>query len=258
MSYLNANIRIIPRLDIKSPHLIKSINFEGVRVLGDPNEFATRYYQAGADELLYVDAVASLYDRNNIFDFVKYTTENIFIPVTVCGGIRSLHDVEQALRSGADKVAINTAAIKRPKLIQEVADYFGSQCMVLSVEAKSLGQNQWEAYVDNGRERTGVDVMRWITQGVDLGAGELLITSVDREGTRQGFDTDLLAQVTARVNVPVIASGGFGSPDHLVNAVQCANVDAIAVADALHYGRYTIKEIKKLSSQAGVGVRSIC
>jgi len=257
MSSLASNIRIIPRLDIKSPNLIKSINFEGLRVLGDPNEFATRYYQAGADELLYVDAVASLYGRNNIFDFVKYTTENIFIPVTVAGGIRSLQDVEQALRSGADKVAINTAAIKRPKLIQEVANYFGSQCMVLSIEAKNIGQNQWEAYVDNGRERTGVDVIRWVAEGVELGAGELLITSVDQEGTRQGFDTDLLAQVTAQVNVPVIASGGFGSPGHLIDAVQCANIDAVAVADALHYERYTIKEIKASASQAGIGVRPI-
>lgn len=189
------NIRLIPRLDIKGPNLIKGIQLEGLRVIGDPQQFAQRYYEQGADELLYVDVVASLYGRNSLEDIVRRAARDIFVPLTVTGGIRSAQDVRQMLRSGADKIGINTAAIKRPELIREISRKFGSQCMVLSIEAKSVGPRRWEAYTDNGRERTGLDVLQWAQRGVELGAGEILLTSVDREGTREGFDIELVAAV---------------------------------------------------------------
>jgi cyclase len=221
-----SNIRLIARLDIKGPNLIKGIRFEGLRVIGSPAEHALRYYQQGADELIYIDSVASLYGRNNLSDIVQSAARNVFIPLTVGGGIRSTDDVRHLLRCGADKVAVNTAAIAQPGLITEIAREFGSQCMVLSIQAKQIAPGRWEAYTDTGRERSGVDVIEWARRGVQLGAGEILITSVDREGTRKGFDIDLVRTVAAEVNVPIIASGGFGerggpagapaTPAHLV------------------------------------------
>ena len=180
------NIRLIARLDIKGQNLIKGIHLEGLRVIGSPNEHALRYYQQGADELIYMDCVASLYGRNHLGDIVRSAAKDIFVPMTVGGGIRSVEDATQILRSGADKVAINTAAVKRPVLISEISYRFGSQCMVLSIEAKEVGSGCWEVYTDNGRERTGIDVIEWVKRGVNLGAGEVLLTSVDREGTRKG------------------------------------------------------------------------
>jgi len=182
-----AGLRIIPRLDIKGPNLIKGIRLEGLRVVGDPHAFALRYYAQGADEMVFMDIVASLYQRNSLSDIIRRAANQIYIPITVGGGIRSLDDVDNMLRSGADKVAINTAAIARPALITEVARRFGSQCMVLSVEAKRTGPGRWEAYTDNGREHTGLDVIDWIAQAVGLGAGEILLTAVDQEGTRKGL-----------------------------------------------------------------------
>jgi cyclase len=164
--------------------------------MGNPQEFARRYYEAGADELIYIDIVASLYERNNLTDIVSKTATNVFIPITVGGGVRSVEDVKILLRAGADKVAINTAAVRNPNLVTEVAQRFGSQCMVLSIEAKQTAPNRWEAYTDNGREKTGVDVLAWVRRGVELGAGEILLTSVDREGTRKGFDIDLVRAVS--------------------------------------------------------------
>lgn len=248
------NVRCIPRLDIKGSNLIKGVHLEGLRVLGDPQAFARRYYEDGADELLYVDVVASLYGRNSLHDIVRRTAEFTFVPLTVAGGLRSVEDVQAVLRCGADKVGINTAAIARPSLITEVAERFGSQCMVLSVEAKCVGPNRWEAYTDNGRERTGKDVVDWIRQGCDLGAGEVLLTSVDREGTRSGFDLDLLRAVETAVRVPVIASGGMGTLDHLTSCLA-TGVDAVAVADALHYNRLTLADIRRSISAAGYAVR---
>ena len=205
-----ARIRIIPRLDIKGPNLIKGIRLEGLRVVGDPHEFALRYYEQGADELVFMDIVASLYQRNNLTDIIARAANRVFIPITVGGGIRSIGDVNTLLRSGADKVAINTAAIARPALITEVSKRYGAQCMVLSVEAKQNGPGRWEAYTDNGREHTGLDVVEWIERAVALGAGEILLTAIDKEGTRKGLDLNLLRAVAARVEVPVIISGGFG------------------------------------------------
>ena len=219
-----SNLRIIPRLDIKGSNLIKGIQLEGLRVLGDPQEFAIRYYQAGADELVYMDIVASLYGRNNLSDIIRRAAERVFIPITVGGGIRSVDDARHILRSGADKVAINTAAVARPELIGEVAQRFGSQAMVLSIEAKQVAPGKWEVYTDNGRERTGLDVIEWTQRGVELGAGEILLTSVDREGTRKGFDIELTRQVSAAVPVPVIASGGMGSIEGALLGGICIGV----------------------------------
>lgn len=248
--------RLIARLDIKGPNLIKGIQFEGLRVMGNPYDFATKYYEAGIDEILYIDIVASLYGRNNIADVVKKTAKDVFIPMTVGGGIRSVADATEILRSGADKVAINTAAIARPALIKEIADRFGSQCMVLSVEAKRSGVGRWEAYTDNGREHTGRNVVDWIDEAVSLGAGEVLLTSVDQEGSREGFDVELMKAVTSRVDVPVIASGGMGEVAHLVDVVNSGGVSAVAMADVLHRNRLTVEQIRSGARQAGLSVRS--
>lgn len=251
------NLRIIPRLDIKGPNLIKGIRLEGLRVVGDPQAHAIRYYEEGADELVYMDIVASLYGRNNLSDIIKRAAENVFVPITVGGGIRSTDDARQMLRSGADKVAINTAAIGRPELISEVAHHFGSQAMVLSIEAKRIGPGKWEAYTDNGRERTGRDAIAWAIEGVERGAGELLVTAVDREGTRQGFDLELLHAVSAAVPVPVIASGGMGTTDHFVDAAKQSTVDGIAMADVLHWKRLSLPSIRSAALAAGLPVRRI-
>lgn len=248
-------IRLIARLDVKAPHLIKGVNLEGLRKIGDPAAYARKYYEAGIDEIVYMDIVASLYDRNSLGDIVANTSQNVFIPITVGGGIRSLKDVEKMMRCGADKVAINTAAIKRPQLISEIAETFGSQCMVLSIEAKQTAPGQWEAYTDNGREKTGLSVVEWAKRGVALGAGEVLLTSVDREGTRKGFDVRLIQMVSRAVTVPVIASGGMGTTDHLVEAVVEGDADAVAMADVLHYGRMPLDDIRKAALGAGISVR---
>ena len=252
-----SNLRIIPRLDIKGPNLIKGIRLEGLRVIGDPQEHAIRYYEEGADELVYMDIVASLYGRNNLSDIISRAAKNVFIPITVGGGIRSVDDARHILRSGADKVAINTAAIARPELICEVARRFGSQAMVLSIEAKQVADGKWEAYADNGRERTGLDVLEWVRRGVELGAGEILLTAVDREGTRSGFDIDLIRSVSEAVPVPVIASGGMGSLDHFVEAAQQGFADAVSMADVLHYKRMTIGDIRQAGLAAGLPVRKV-
>lgn len=252
-----SNIRIIPRLDIKGPNLIKGIHLEGLRVMGDPQAFAHRYYEAGADELIYMDIVASLYGRNNLSDIIQRAADNIFIPITVGGGIRSIEDARHLLRSGADKVAINTAAVARPELISDIAHRFGSQAMVLSIEAKQVGEGRWEAYTDNGREHTGLDVLEWAQRGVELGAGEILLTSVDREGTRKGFDIGLVARVSASVSIPVIASGGMGATEHFVDVARQGMADAVAMADVLHYDRLSIPEIRQAALTAGLHVREI-
>jgi imidazole glycerol-phosphate synthase subunit HisF len=249
------NIRLIARLDIKGPNLIKSINLEGLRVLGSPREYALRYYLQGVDELIYMDCVASLYGRNHLGDIVRAAAENIFVPITVGGGIRSVDDASQILRAGADKVAVNTAAVANPQLITEIARRFGSQCMVLSIEAKQISDEHWEVYTDNGRERTGLDVVEWAKRGVAMGAGEVLLTSVDREGTRKGFDIALVNAVNAEVSVPVIASGGMDKPEDLVDVVCEGGADAVAMADILHYRRAEIGEIRAAAKAAGLGVR---
>lgn len=249
------NIRLIAKLDVKGNNLVKGIQYEGLRKLGKPNEYALKYYKEGIDEILYLDTVASLYNRNNLNEIVKECAKNVFVPLTVGGGIRNLDDVARILDSGADKVAINTAALKNPNLISEVADKYGSQCMVLSIQAKKVSENRWEAYYDNGREKTGIDVVSWISTGYNLGAGEIIVTSVDREGTMKGLEIELIRCVSSLVPIPVIACGGLATEKDFVDAIMVGKADAVAVASSLHYGKVTISTIKDNASSCGINVR---
>ena len=209
---------------------------EGLRVLGKPEWFARYYYEGGADELIYMDVVASLYGRNSLVEIVERTSREIFIPLAVGGGLRSLEDIAAVLRAGADKVSLNTAAIGRPELISEAARRFGSSTIVVSVEAIKRPDGTYEAFTDNGRESTGLDAMEWAVRAADLGAGELFVTSIDREGTGKGFDLDLTREIADSVTVPVIVCGGAGNTDHVVEAVETGRADAVSVASVLHYG----------------------
>lgn len=248
-------IRVIPRLDIKGPNLVKGIHLEGLRVVGAPHEFATRYYQQGADELICMDIVASLYGRNNLADIVAKTAREIFIPLTVGGGIRTLEDIVTLLRAGADKVAINTAAIRNPQFIREASRAFGSQCIVLSIEAKRQPDGRWEAYTDNGRERSGTDALDWARRGADLGAGEILLTSIDQEGTKRGYDLELISRVSRSVAIPVIACGGAGKISDFQDAVRSGQADAVSAAHVFHYGSCSISAVKEALAAQGIPVR---
>lgn len=243
--------RLIARLDIKGTNLIKPINLEGLRIVGDPKEYAKRYNDEGIDELLFMDAVASLYGRNSLESLVSEVSRDVFCPMTVGGGIRNLADVKRMLRAGADKVAINTAAIKTPELITEVSEKCGAQAMVLQIDAKRH-EGGWEAYIDGGRERTGKDVVEWAKEGISRGAGEILLTSIDQEGTRKGFDLDLIRAMD--VGVPVIASGGAGNSTHILEAIQ-SGADAVAMADILHYRRFSLNQIYQDLSQKNISIR---
>jgi cyclase len=229
------NIRIIPRLDIKGPNLVKGIHFEGLRVLGKPEDFARFYYETGADELLYMDAVASLYGRNSLVDIIGKTSREIFIPLTVAGGLRSVDDIRAVLRAGADKVSINTAVVDRPELIREASRAFGSSTIVISIEAIKQPNGDYEAYVDYGRQSTGIDAFKWALYAVELGAGELVVTSIDNEGTGKGFDLTLTRKIAEAVPVPVIAGGGAGQIDHVYDVVAQGKADAVTLASMLHY-----------------------
>jgi len=251
-----ANFRIIARLDVKPPFLIKGVRFEGLRKLGDPQKFAEKYYAAGIDEIIYIDAVASLYQRNTIMGLVKKTASNVFIPITAGGGVRSIDDVQALLRVGADKVAVNTAAVHRPELISEIGLALGSQCIVPSVQAKRHAQG-WEAYCDQGREHTNLDAVEWSRYGEKLGAGEILVTSVDQEGTKKGFDTKLIQAISEAVSVPVIASGGMGEIDDLVQIYRLSGVRAVAIANLLHYDVVDVATIRAEAMAAGVPVRVV-
>jgi len=250
------NVRLIARIDVKAPNLVKGIQLEGLRKLGNPNEFARRYYEQGVDEIFYADVVASLYERNSLLEIIEKTTEDIFVPITVGGGLRNIDDVIAVLRAGADKVSINTAAIKNPEIISEVARKFGSQCMVLSVQAKRVGEH-WEAYYDNGRERSGIDVLEWVLRGEELGAGEIMLTSVDQEGTAKGFDVDLVKEVTGIINIPVIASGGMGKLEDLEDVVKNGGASAVAMAHVLHYSQYKIPEVREYCIKNDIPVRTV-
>lgn len=250
------NLRLIARLDVKAPNLIKGVHLEGLRKLGDPQEFAERYYKDGIDEIIYIDSVASLYERNTIIELVRHTAQNVFIPITAGGGIRSVEDASLLLRSGADKVAVNTAAIQNPKLINQIAEQFGSQCMVLSVQAKSQ-HDFWEVYCDQGREPTGLNVIDWIMEAQVLGAGEILLTSVDRDGTEEGFDLKLLQAVSEVSKVPLIASGGMGCFEHLLEAVHNSDIHAVAMAKILHYNNCSVGHIREQALANGLPVRSL-
>ena len=247
--------RLIARLDIKGPNVVKGIHLEGLRIVGQPGPLARRYYDDGVDEIIYMDTVASLYGRNNILPVIENAAREIFVPMTVGGGIRTIDDIVGALRAGADKVTINTAAIARPAFLKEAAQAFGSQCIVLSVEAKRRGDDRWEALTDNGRERTGVDVLQWVEEAESLGAGEILVTSVDAEGTRRGFDHELFRAVRERVDVPVIGCGGAGNPEHVIESIKKDGLDAIACASLFHYDEAPMPDLKSALAAAGIAVR---
>ncbi len=239
-------IRIIPRLDIKGPNLVKGIHLEGLRVLGKPSDFAKYYYEQGADELMFMDVVASLYERNSLHDIISETAKKIFIPITVGGGLRSISDIKEVLRVGADKVCLNTAAIKNPQLIRDASRMFGSSTIVVAIEAIKESEGKYLAYTDNGREYTGIDVFEWAQKVDELGAGEIVITSVDREGTGQGFDIDLITKIRSLVSIPVIAHGGAGKSQDIVNLLKQESADAIMVSSLFHY--HFIKENESKAS----------
>ncbi len=240
---------------MKGPNVIKGIHLEGLRVVGDPSKLATKYYEEGVDELLYMDAVASLYGRNNLFDVVHRAASQIFVPLTVGGGVRTIDDILMLLKAGADKVAINSAAVRNPKLIEEASQMFGSQCVVLSIEAKRISPNKWEVYLESGREPTGKDVIEWAKEAVSLGAGEIIVTSIDQEGTKKGFDEELVKSVARAVSVPVIACGGCGSNEHAVSCFLNARPDAIAVASAFHYGITDVAKMKDACAASQLPMR---
>jgi cyclase len=245
------NKRIIARLDIKGPNLVKGIHLEGLRVLGSPSNFARYYYENGIDELMYVDSVASLYQRNSLHEIVERTAEETFIPLTVGGGIRTIEDIKKVLRAGADKVSINTAAIKNPEFIKDAANRFGSSTIVVTIETIKTETGKYLAYTDNGREFTGIDSVEWAKELEELGAGELVVTSVDREGTGQGFDLELTSLISRNVSIPVIAHGGAGEVNDICEVFKMGEADAVAVASILHYE--TIKHIQsgRASSEEG-------
>lgn len=247
-------LRLIARLDVKLQHLIKGVQMEGWRKLGNPAERAKHYYHNGADELIYLDAVASLYERNNLVDLVREVAKEAFIPITVGGGINSLDAVSELLAVGADKIAINTAATKRPKIISEISNRYGSQATVLSIEAKKRPDGGWEALTDNGRNRTNLDAIEWARRGADLGAGEILVTSVDRDGTMKGLDTELVRAVADAVDIPVIASGGAHSAASVAEGAT-AGATGIAIAKALHTDEMGLVNLRAELHAIGVKVR---
>ncbi len=251
-----SNIRIIARLDIKGPNLIKGVQLEGLRVIGNPNNFATKYYEDGIDEIIYMDAVASLYGRNSLSSLLEKTIDNVFVPITVGGGIRNLDDVRKLLRSGADKVAINTGAVKNPNLIKDIINEIGSQSLVLSVEAKKVKEDQWNVFIDGGREPTNIDIFRWIEKSIDFGIGEIFLTSIDRDGTRKGFDLELINKVSTKFDVPIIASGGMGKLEHFKEVCEIGLADAVAIGTLLHYADMSISQIKAFAKTNNINIRA--
>jgi len=252
------NIRIIPRLDIKGPNLVKGIHLEGLRVLGKPELFAKYYYEQGADELFFQDTVASLYDRNSLHDIITKTAKEIFVPLTVGGGLRSIEDIRAVLRAGADKVSINTAAVKDPRFIKDAAEKFGSSTILVAIEAVKSSNGKYYVFTDNGREQTGIEVAEWAMKVEELGAGEIVITSVDKEGTGEGFDLDLIRLIAESVSIPVIAHGGAKNPQNILEAITIGKADAIAVASILHYEaiQHFVVDDKKYMTEGNISFLS--
>ena len=253
-------VRVIPCLDVDDGRVVKGVNFVGLRDAGDPVELAAAYDRQGADEIVFLDITASAHGRETIIELARHTAEEVFIPFTIGGGIRSVDDARALLRAGADKVAVNSAAVERPQLVREIADEFGRQCVVVAVDAKSNGvvapkPSSWNVYVKGGREATGIDALDWVHQVAELGAGEILLTSMDADGTKAGFDLELTRAVTEAVEIPVVASGGVGTLGHLVDGAVVARADAVLAASIFHFGEYTIAEAKRVLLEAGVAVR---
>jgi imidazole glycerol-phosphate synthase subunit HisF len=250
--------RVIPCLDVTGGRVVKGVNFVGLRDAGDPVELAARYDAEGADELIFLDITASSEGRDTMVDIARRTAEQVFIPFTIGGGIRSVDDARGLLRAGADKVSVNTSAVQRPELIRELATEFGAQCVVVAIDARSRGEGGgWEVYVNGGRTPTGVDVLAWAVEAERLGAGEILLTSMDRDGTRDGFDLELTRAVCEAVGIPVIASGGVGTLEHLVDGVRDGGADAVLAASIFHFGEHTVAEAKAALVAGGISVRPI-
>ena len=251
-------IRVIPCLDVKEGRVVKGVNFVGLRDAGDPVELAARYDAEGADELVFLDITASHEQRRTIVELARHTAEEVFIPFTIGGGLRTAEDVREVLAAGADKVSINSAAVRDPELIERCANRFGSQCIVVAIDAKRRHDGSgWEVYLNGGRLETGIEAVAWAREVAERGAGELLVTSMDRDGTKDGFDTDLLAAINGTVRVPVIASGGAGTLEHFVDAVTKGHADAVLAASVFHDGIYSIAQVKKAMAAAGVPVRVV-
>jgi cyclase len=248
--------RVIPCLDVDGGRVVKGVGFVDLRDAGDPVELACRYDAAGADELVFLDITATSDKRQTVVDLARRTADDVFIPFTIGGGIRSVADAQAVLDAGADKVSVNSAALARPELLDELAATFGAQCVVLAIDAKSRGEGSWEAYVAGGRTPTGRDAVAWAREGVARGAGEILLTSMDRDGTNAGYDLALTEGVAGAVDVPVIASGGAGRLEHLTDALE-AGADAVLIASILHYGQHTVGEIKAHLAHAGAPVRPV-
>ena len=247
--------RVVPCLDVTNGRVVKGINFVGLRDAGDPVELAARYDAEGADELVFLDITASSDDRATMVDVVARTAEQVFIPFTVGGGIRGVEDARLMLRAGADKVSVNTAAVQRPELISEIAAEFGNQCVVCAVDAKRRPEGGFEVFLHGGRTPTGIDAIEWAARAASLGAGEILLTSMDRDGTKAGFDLELTRAVAGAVPVPVVASGGVGTLQHLVDGVVEGGADAVLAASIFHFGEHTVAEAKAALAAAGVTVR---
>ncbi|MBS3970798.1 MAG: imidazole glycerol phosphate synthase subunit HisF [Clostridia bacterium] len=247
--------RIIPCLDVHKGRVVKGVNFVNLRDAGDPVELAARYDKEGADELVFLDITASNEERDIIYDVVKRTAEEVFIPFTVGGGIRTIEDIRMLLAAGADKVSLNTAAVKDESLVETAAKRFGTQCIVVAVDARSAGEGEWEVYINGGRTPTGINVLSWVKRVEDLGAGEILLTSMDRDGTKDGYDVELTRRVSETVNIPVIASGGAGVLEHFGEALTRGKADAVLAASLFHYGTYTINQVKEYLKSQGVTVR---
>lgn len=249
--------RIIPCFDVDNGRVVKGISFVELRDAGDPVELATQYDANGADELVFLDITASSDHRNSVYDLIAETADQIYIPLTVGGGVRSPEDVRKMLEHGADKVSINTAAIESPQVISDSAYRFGPQCIVIAMDAKKITDNKWEIYTHGGRNATGMDAIEWAQQATDRGAGELLITSMDTDGHQDGYDIDLLRTIRNTVDVPIIASGGAGTPEHLYDALTAGGADAVLAASIFHFGKYTIEDLKNYLQDRGLPMRPI-
>jgi cyclase len=247
--------RIIPCLDVDRGRVVKGVSFIHLRDAGDPVELAGYYSEQQADELVFLDITASSEERETVYDMVRRTADNVFIPFTVGGGVRSEDDVRRLLESGADKTSLNTAAVADPKLVERCAKRFGSQCIVVAVDAKGLGDDRWEVYTHGGRTPTGIDAVEWAKKVVELGAGEILLTSMDTDGHLDGYDIPLTRAISEAVEVPVIASGGCGSPQHMVDAIVDGKADAVLAASIFHFGTYTIRQVKEYLAERGIPVR---
>lgn len=247
--------RIIPCLDVDAGRVVKGVNFVDIRDAGDPVEISKRYNEQGADEITFLDITASSDDRATTVHTVERIAEEVFIPLTVGGGIRKVEDVRTLLNAGADKIAINTAAIHNPQLVNDAAERFGSQCIVVAIDAKQVSENRWELFTHGGRKATGIDAIEWAQKMAAMGAGELLLTSMDRDGTKNGFDLKLTRAITDTVDIPVIASGGVGTLDHLADGILQGGADAVLAASIFHFGEFTIPEAKAHLSKRGVCVR---